>query len=192
VWTNPSRVELAVAFGGTVFESGKDWRSNFRWFIPHHKDEYTEIVQRFAPAFAAEFLKRKEQPECAFLQHVSIYATGHSLGGGLAQQFAYSLPKNPSGPHVSQVFAFDPSPVTGYYSVEKTIREYNERGLKIDRIYERGEVLAFLRSLTNFLYKPSAANPSIRHVRYALFRTHNPITGHSIAELTCNLETAAR
>jgi hypothetical protein len=94
VWTNPSRRAVAVAFGGTILESGKDWRSNFRWFIPHHEDEYTEIVRRFAPAFAAEFLKRKEQPEWAFLQHAPIYATGHSLGGGLAQQFAYSLPKN--------------------------------------------------------------------------------------------------
>jgi hypothetical protein len=192
VWTNPSRDAVAVAFGGTVLESGKDWRSNFRWFIPHHEDEYTEIVRRFAPAFATEFLKRKEQREWAFLQHASIYATGHSLGGGLAQQFAYSLPKNPTGPHVAQVFAFDPSPVTGYYSVEKSIREYNERGLKIDRIYERGEVLAILRSLTNFLYKPSAANPTVRHVRYALFCSSNPITGHSIADLTRNLEAAAR
>lgn len=191
VWTNPLRGAVAIAFGGTVLESGKDWRSNLRWFIPHHKDEYTEIVQRFAPAFAEEFLKRKEQPEWAFLQHASIYATGHSLGGGLAQQFAYSLPKKPTGPHVAQVFAFDPSPVTGYYSVEKAIREYNECGLKIDRIYERGEILAILRSLTNFIYKPSAANPSIRHVRYDLFPTRNPITGHSIADLRRNLETAA-
>jgi hypothetical protein len=63
---------------------------------------------------------------------------------------------------VTQVFAFDPSPVTGFYSVEKDIRDYNKENLKIDRIYERGEILAILRSFTNFVYKPSAINPSIR------------------------------
>jgi len=192
VWTNPSCRAVAVAFGGTVLESGKDWRSNFRWFIPYHDDEYTEIVQRFAPAFAEEFLKREEQPQWAFLRQASIYATGHSLGGGLAQQFAYSLPKDPPGPHVTQVFAFDPSPVTGYYSVKEDIRQYNERDLKIDRIYERSEILAILRSFTNFVYKPSAANPSIRHVRYSLFRTRNPFASHSIEQLARQLEAAAR
>jgi hypothetical protein len=46
--------------------------------------------------------------------------------------------------------------------VEKDIRDYNKENLKIDRIYERGEILAILRAFTNFVYKPSAINPSIR------------------------------
>lgn len=190
VWTDRSHSSIAVAFGGTVFTSGKDWRSNFRWFIPHHDDEYTEIVKAFAPAFAQEFLRRKEHPDWAFLQHATIYATGHSLGGGLAQQFAYALPIDPAGPRVTHVFAFDPSPVTGFYSLKKNIRDYNKRNLRIDRVYERGEILAILRSFTNFVYPPSRVNPSIRHVRYNLFWSFNPIAGHSIAELAQKLYEA--
>jgi hypothetical protein len=85
VWTNRARGAIAVAFGGTVLESGKDWRSNLRWFTPLHKDEYTEIVDKFGPAFVGKFLECKQNSEWAFLEHAAIYATGHSLGGGLAQ-----------------------------------------------------------------------------------------------------------
>jgi hypothetical protein len=192
VWVNSSRNAVAVAFGGTVFKSGKDWKSNLRWFIPHHDDEYTELVQEFGPAFVKEFVKRKEQPEWAFLQHTAIFATGHSLGGGLAQQFAYSLPIDPNVPRVKKVFAFDPSPVTGFYSLDATTRNTNSQNLAIDRIYERGEVLALLRSLENFVYPSSATSPTIRQVRYNLFYSHNPIAGHSIAELTCKLDEVSR
>ena len=81
VWKNQSLAAVAVAFGGTVFKSGKDWKSNLRWFIPRHNDEYTEIVSEFGPAFVREFVQRKQEPEWDFLNHAKIYATGHSLGG---------------------------------------------------------------------------------------------------------------
>jgi hypothetical protein len=192
VWANSSRNAVALAFGGTVFKSGKDWKSNLRWFLPRHDDEYTVIVKEFGPAFAKEFVRRKAQPEWNFLQHASIFATGHSLGGGLAQQFAYSLPMNFDVPRVKKVFAFDPSPVTGFYSLDATTRINNSQSLAIDRIYERGEVLALFRSLENFVYPPSASTPTIRQVRYNLFYSHNPIGGHSIAELACKLDEASR
>jgi Lipase (class 3) len=187
VWVNPARKSVNVAFGGTVFKSGKDWKSNLRWFIPFHNDEYTELVKKFGPAFVNEFAKRKEEPQWAFLRDAEIYATGHSLGGGLAQQFAYALPRHPAVPRVTKVFAFDPSPVTGYYSLPVATRRYNSQFLFIDRIYERGEILAYLRSIESFVYPPSAQAPVIRQVRYDLFPTHNPIAGHSIADLACKL-----
>jgi hypothetical protein len=55
VWTRTEPPAIAVAFGGTVFTSGKDWTSNLRWFLPKHKDEYSQIVDVFGPAFVAEF-----------------------------------------------------------------------------------------------------------------------------------------
>jgi hypothetical protein len=82
VWNSPSQAAVAVAFGGTVFNSGKDWKSNLRWFIPRHKEEYTDIVEEFGPAFVGEFVRRKQEPEWVFLDHATIFATGHSLGGG--------------------------------------------------------------------------------------------------------------
>jgi len=191
VWENRETKSLVVSFGGTVFKSGKDWKSNLRWFLPRHKDEYTEIVSVFGPAFVAEFKKRAAAPEGAYLRDVTLYATGHSLGGGLAQQFAYALPLNDIGLHVKHVYAFDPSPVTGYFSVDIKTRRANKTGLAIDRIYERGEVLALVRSITSFFWKPSASDPAIRAVRYALFYTANPIAGHSIENLACQLRIAA-
>lgn len=163
-----------------------------RWFTFHHNDEYTELIKEFGPGFVREFVKRREQPEWAFLQHAVIFATGHSLGGGLAQEFAYSLPVDVNVPRVKKVFAFDPSPVTGFYSVGATARDNNKKDLAIDRIYERGEVLALLRSFVNFIYPPSATAPIIRQIRYNLFKSHNPITGHSIAELARTLDEASR
>jgi pimeloyl-ACP methyl ester carboxylesterase len=126
------------------------------------------------------------------LKDATIYSTGHSLGGGLAQQFAYSLPRNSRQRRVAQVYAFDPSPVTGFYSVDAALRDMNKAELCIDRIYERGEVLAILRSLTSLFIKPSASSPSIRGVRYSLFVSVDPIRSHSILELASKIELAAR
>jgi hypothetical protein len=186
VWVNTSKNAVAVTFGGTVVGNEKDWRSNLRWFIHFRKDEYTETVQLFSPAFAEEFVNsiRGKMPDP---ESVSLYSTGHSLGGGLAQQFAYSLPLCPNVPRVTKVYAFDPSPVTGYFSVNSKVRRANKTGLLIDRIYERGEILAYVRSITNFVHAPSAKNAEIRQIRYNLFFTVNPFKGHSIPELAAQL-----
>ena len=172
---------------GPFFANITDWYANLRWFFPHKQDEYTVVVKTFGKAFVEEYLKRSVEPEWTFLGQAKLYSTGHSLGGGLAQQFAYSLPLNANVPRVTQVFAFDPSPVTGFFSVGKVLRTTNAQNLKIDRIYERGEILAYFRSLTNFFAPPSASHPAIRQVRYNLFHTVNPVSGHSIAELACKL-----
>ncbi len=190
VWTKIEPPSIAVAFGGTVFTSGKDWKSNLRWFLPKHKDEYSQIVDVFGPAFVAEFCLNTSDSKWAHLKSATLYSTGHSLGGGLAQQFAYSLPTKSGERRVAQVFAFDPSPVTGFYSVEKALRNINKATLRIDRIYERGEILAILRSLTSILVKPSAINPLIRGVRYSLFVPADPIRSHSMLELASKIECA--
>jgi hypothetical protein len=181
----------------TVFSNWKDWKSNLRWFNPIQHDEYTLIVSKFSPKFAEAFATRKGIPGWEFLQSASIYSTGHSLGGGLAEEFAYSLPVSyPGVPRITKVYAFDPSPVTGFLSVKKGTRDENKMGLKIDRIYERGEVLAIVRSITSSIHKPPAANPEVRRLRYNLFGNDrlgltNSIAGHSIQNLACGLREAA-
>jgi hypothetical protein len=187
VWTRQSPAQIAVAFGGTLTFSLKDWRSNLRWFIFKHNHEYTKIVKQVAPAFADEFTKRYTENAWAFLKQAQLYTTGHSLGGGLAQQFAYALNMNDVVPRVAHVFAFDPSPVTGFYSVDKATRDYNKKNLQIDRIYERREILAGVRSLLAFFYPPKAHDPEIRGVRYDLIPTSNPIKEHSISEFARRL-----
>ena len=46
---------------------------------------------------------------------------------------------------IRRVYAFDPSMVTGFYSVDPPNRDRNVRGLGIERVYEFGEVLAYPR-----------------------------------------------
>ena len=189
VWEKREPSALAVTFGGTVFTSRADWRANLRWFIPGKRDEYTEIVQRFAPAFAKELNRRAESMGPERLSKLELFSTGHSLGGGLAQQFAYSLPLD-CVKRVKKVYVFDPSPVTGFYSVDQKRRDENKKGLAIDRIYERGEILALLRSLMSLFNKPSVKNAAIRGVRYNLFRAWNPIAAHSIVEMAAKVDAA--
>jgi hypothetical protein len=189
VWSNESEKSVTVAFAGTVFTNWKDWRANLRWFFSpaDRNDEYTMIVTSFGGAFVDEYLKRETKPEWKFLYHARVFSTGHSLGGGLSQQFAYSLPLNSDVPRVKHVYAFDPSPVTGFFSVEKSLRDANKVDLKIDRIYERGEIVAILRSLTNFFAPPKAIDPMIRQVRYNLFSAWTAVAKHSIVRLACRL-----
>ena len=186
IWVHDTKNCVAVAFAGTVFTNVKDWLSNLRWFIPFHEDEYTETVHVFGPAFVSEFITNI-RPTMKDADSVVLFCTGHSLGGGLAQQLAYALPACALVPRVKKVYAFDPSPVTGYFSVSRTLRGQNKKGLLIDRIYERGEILAYIRSITNFIHKPSAINAEIRQIRYYLFKGSNPVYRHSIPEFAKKL-----
>jgi len=191
VWERNEPPALAVAFGGTVFNNNADWRANLRWFFPGKRDAYTDVVQTFGPDFHYELQRRSNSMDPVRLSKLELYSTGHSLGGGLAQQFAYSVPLD-CVKRVKQVYAFDPSPVTGFFSVMRRLRNANKQGLLIDRIYERGEILALLRSLMSLFYRPSTRNAAIRGVRYWLFLAWNPIAAHSIVELAAKIDAARR
>jgi Lipase (class 3) len=121
---------VAVIFRGTEFFSWRDWMSNFRWFswllrfLPTYSDQYTVVARETGKEVLDNFKKRIEDGRDHY-KDVRIVTTGHSLGGGLAQHLAYSLPLIQASdgnllPRVSNVYAFDPSPVTGWLSV-KTI-----------------------------------------------------------------------
>jgi len=191
VWERSEPPAIAITFGGTVFNNNADWRANLRWFTPGWPDAYTDVVQKFAPAFRDELNRCSQSMDPLRLSKLNLYSTGHSLGGGLAQQFAYSLPLD-CVKHVNQVYAFDPSPVTGFFSVKRHLRTENKKGLLIDRIYERGEILALLRSLTSLFHKPSTTNAAIRGVRYFAFWAWNGILAHSIVELAVKIDAARR
>jgi hypothetical protein len=190
VWENRGLKQVVVAFGGTEFKSGKDWKSNFRWITFKVEDEYTRLVKDFGPAFVEEFSKRSRSEHGRWLEQAMLVSTGHSLGGGLAQQFAYALPVSPTL-KVTQVYAFDPSPVTGFFSVDSETRDKNRVGLHIDRIYERGEILALLRSFTSLFVQPSAVDPTIRGVRYSLLNGGNAVANHSMHDFACAIQQAS-
>lgn len=195
VWEKQSSPpEVVVAFRGTEFWSWRDWQANLRWFlrfIPLYPDQYTLVSEEVGKEVLEELKKRIAGDEGRY-KNVKIIGTGHSLGGGLAQHLAYSLPPTTLTdgtllPRVSEVYGFDPSPVTGWYSVDTKLRMTNSNGLKITRIFEHGEALAYIRLLLRYLNPTSASNPSIREIRYNFVESINPFASHSMRLIACEL-----
>jgi hypothetical protein len=149
VWSNAKTKQVVVAFGGTAASSLDDWKANLRWAFTFldPEDEYTVLTDTFIPTFIQEYQRRENEPDWAWLKDARIISTGHSLGGGLSQRFAYSLQAKSGLPTVKEVYAFSPSPVSGKRSSPEFIEQAH--GLTIYRIYNRGEILASLRSLVH-------------------------------------------
>ena len=194
VWENSKLKTVVVSFGGTDGRNILDWLSNLRWFLPEREDEYAIVSKRVSAAFFEEFKRRAKSPEGAYLREFTLHATGHSLGGGLAQQFAYSLPVDPEHvvPRVTHVYAFDASPVTGHSGVDEQTRTANARDMEIDRIYERGEFLAAARASTSWVLVPSKINPRVSTTRYMLFwkSPFEFVSSHSMPQLACHLQNS--
>jgi pimeloyl-ACP methyl ester carboxylesterase len=170
--------EVVVAFRGTDKDDLGDWRSNFRWFhrLKPKFDQYDQVRTHMGL-----IVERIDGHGCA---GVPVTTAGHSLGGGLAQQAAYAHWR------VRYVYAFDPSPVTGFFDVSAMQREANVVGLGIDRAYESGEVLSLPRHILEGIYPPAACNPRIRIVRFSLL-TGPSVRQHNMESLTKEMRTFA-
>jgi len=181
VWKRQSGrgCEVVIAFRGTDPEPG-DWASNLRWFIrsPHRFDEYSQ-TKLHMPG-----ILRGIRAGCA---SPHIVTTGHSLGGGLAQHAAYA-----AGGAIRYVYAFDSSPVTGYFDVRQDVRIKAREGLGIDRIYEVGEVLDFPRFFLGGFVNPQPCNPRIRMVRFEFTMRGDAVKQHSMPDLTRRMQRAAK
>jgi hypothetical protein len=195
VWEKQSSPAIvAVVFRGTEAQRIRDWVSNFRWFlrfIPGFRDQYVLVSEKVGAAVLNKIKAELEHGNRKY-PDVRIVSTGHSLGGGLAQHLAYSFPdiKGSDGkpmPRVSNVYGFDPSPVTGWYSVKSELRDLNARGLHIDRVFEHGEILSYIRLILRYLNPPKGQDPSIREIRYNFVRTINPFSSHSMRLMACEL-----
>lgn len=168
--------KCVVAFRGTDWRQASDWVSNFRWLrgVFRTYDQYDQVRAHIRKIVAEN---------CG---GGAVFATGHSLGGGLAQFAAYNDAK------FRYVYAFDPSPVTGFDVPAHDPLRHKRRGyqLGIDRVHEQGEVLAGLRFFIGGSLTPQECQPLTRSVRFNTLRG-SLVQQHSIAGLTGTMATLA-
>jgi pimeloyl-ACP methyl ester carboxylesterase len=174
--------EAIIAFRGTVGGDKGDWESNFHWILRAFPiyDQYEQVRDHIG-----DFIGHVERDKCYRAGATEIIAVGHSLGGGLAQLAAYSDPR------IRRVYAFDPSMVTGYYSVDPPNRDRTVQRLRMERIYEFGEVLAYGRLIMLHYIPLSPCNPRVVSVRFRVFQGA-PIALHSLTDLDNGLLRIAR
>jgi pimeloyl-ACP methyl ester carboxylesterase len=184
VWVRRGLIckEAIVAFRGTVGGNEGDWESNFHWVLralPIY-DQYDQVRDHIG-----DFIAHIESDACYRRGVTQIATIGHSLGGGLAQLAAYSDRR------VRRIYAFDPSLVTGYYSVDPPHRDQTVIGLRGERIYEHGEILAYGRYILRQFVPPPPCNPRIVNVRFDVVHG-SPVKQHSLTDFTTALLREAR
>ncbi|MBI5590763.1 MAG: hypothetical protein HY881_09795 [Deltaproteobacteria bacterium] len=164
IWINKSSQppEVVVAFRGT--DDFSDWPSNLRGLLLYHRghDQYARLQNTgdVMKAVADACLKAGPAAE--------VTSTGHSLGGGLAQNLFYTSQLWPSN-RITRITVFNSSPMTGWYqfgdkerrkqamtNFDKTMEEMTKGwqypeimsqkyGFGTMRVNERGEILAYFR-----------------------------------------------
>ncbi|MBM9519994.1 hypothetical protein JWG39_09210 [Desulforhopalus vacuolatus] len=178
---------VTIIFRGTRFKKWRDWYANFNWitrFIPLVHNAYEQTILQIDTYIEAIENHLIEQNIAESTENIKFISAGHSLGGGLAQQAAYASHR------IETVYAYDPSPVTGYHSLSKSKRQQNCEGLKIYRIWEHGEVLLYLRHITKTARKLSFSpniNPRIVEVRFNFVEHENAVKEHNMANLASAL-----
>lgn len=147
---------FALIFRGTY--GINDWCSNLHWFtkfVPFTFDHY-DVVR----SISGQIVDSIDTYAKKSGEKVKIIAAGHSLGGGLAHHAAFSADR------ISTVYAFDSSSVTGFYDIQKSARNKRVKDMRIYRIHERGEILAYLRRFMKTIWPVASRNPQIVEIRY--------------------------
>lgn len=178
--TNDETV-AAVVYRGT--SSLKDWYSNLYWvtkYNPFIRNLYAQARDQIK--IIVENLKEE------YGNDIKIISTGHSLGGGLAQQAAYTSDA------IKLVYAFDPSPATGFSSIPNPERDKNRKNIRIYRIFEHGEFLAYARLLMKASYAIKGApnaDPEVVEIRLNFEDKGTSVTQHGMYKLADKLRKIA-
>ncbi len=157
--------EAVIAIRGTEGTSFWDWLANLSGMLPFVKTEYEYAKERIVPlidSLAGSYGVQR------------IYLTGHSLGGGLAQEVSYLSGK------ISATYTFDPSPVTKWTGL-RLEREIKVKDPVIYRIYESNEVLEYARDVSTAFELPRTNRKDYR----LNFLRADVINAHDMSHLTC-------
>ncbi len=168
VWAEGGKTcrEVVIAFRGTELSKGGNWVSNLHWLarIFGVSDQYTQV--RYNMRNLIDFA---QSLPCFDKGRSKITVAGHSLGGGLALHAGYVDGR------IDNIYAFDPSFVTGswdgYFTTNPSDpglknRKENEKGLTVKRIYEHGEILAYVRFFTRHINPPTPIDPHVILIRF--------------------------
>ncbi|WP_418317914.1 DUF6792 domain-containing protein [Piscinibacter sakaiensis] len=131
--------QAVIAFRGTENRGSQffyDWSSNLTAFLGFEPNQYTLVRERL-PAILAALSARFRADGTPPL----IHATGHSLGGGLAQQAGY-MSKD-----VAAVYTFNTSPVTNWSHLRLDGGIGNAYPI-FHRVYHGGEILEKIRFIS--------------------------------------------
>jgi pimeloyl-ACP methyl ester carboxylesterase len=185
IWEHREKEIVAIAFRGTRFFSLQDWIANLHWFIwlanepfsePRFHTHYTIINEEDFKAAVKSVLS---DPARADYQLVTV---GHSLGGGLAQFFAFKSP-NP----VSHAFAFNSSPVNGHFIAADKDKP---PATTFVSAFQHGEILAYLRFALSKVVPRSALD--YWEMRFNLLQGFKPITHHAMRDFAVELRTLSQ
>src|SRR5262249_65926 len=147
-----------------------DWGSNVVAALGFEPKQYAlsrELIPRLVDRLRSRFEADGKE--------VKIYATGHSLGGGLAQQAGY-LRKEVRG-----VFTFNTSPVTNWSHLRMRKAVGNAYPV-IYRIFHGGEFLEKVRFVSTSFTKARYD----RHDIGLQLQERTGVRGHSMSIIACN------
>lgn len=180
---DPNRKTIAIAFRGT--DDLRDWKSNLRPILKPSEDQYSG-----ARAAARQLVREMEKAYEG--QLLTFIATGHSLGGGLAQHVLYDQPTL-----FKQAVGFNSSPVAGKDDISKgdrkeacTCRKNLGTEARIYRVYETNEVLNIVAEAWRNRNTPTPLDRHEHEVAFD-FDSGNPIRQHSMAALAMQLTQMA-
>lgn len=191
-----NRTYVVLAFRGTSGGLGDWWYGNLWWFTrfltqDNQLSRAAAHAQRVIEAYEARAAAGAKQPP-------RFVATGHSLGGGLAQHVLYRFPDR-----VEQAIVFDPSSVTGFAAVGQDRQlagctcdpePLRDRGVTISpearilRVYQTYEALANLRIFHKIILPPER---HVHELRFPFEASWNPVSRHSMFDLAEKLRSAS-